>query len=97
VLAVNTAGNWTATQPIIARVSAGRCFIDGQVGRSSGTNNTIATLPTGYRPGYQMYIGVETIGARGGISITTAGAINYLAGTALGMFLDGTSFRLPDN
>lgn len=94
VVAANAAGNWSATQPIIARIVSGRVWIDGVVSRSSGTNTTICTLPSGYRPPYATGFSVETFGARGAISIATSGVVSYGAGTAATMYLDGTSFRL---
>lgn len=90
--ATNTGGNWSGT--VIARIVSGRVFLDGQVGRSSGSNNTICTLPTGFRPAYAMYLGVETLTQRGAINVLTTGEVNYLAGLAASMFLDGSNFRL---
>jgi hypothetical protein len=57
-------------------------FVRGVVARSSGSSDTMATLPVGHRPTQQEPFAVDSANAHGRVDITTDGDLALLIGTA---------------
>jgi hypothetical protein len=57
-----------------------------------GANDTIFTLPSGFRPTAQEYFAVNSNSVFGAVFVTTAGAVNVGVGNAAYVSLSGISF-----
>lgn len=85
-LTLNTAGNWAnygggVVQDAEYKKVGDLVFLRGLVKRTSGSDTTIATLPSGYRPPRFLHIATASIGAYGQVNIDTDGSVFFSVGT----------------
>lgn len=55
----------------------------GDIKSASAGTNTVGTLPTEYRPAYQVILGIANDTAKRFLSISTAGVVNFYTPTAI--------------